>query len=352
MSKQSYDDGKQGVCKLKYYKAFNKGMTCREKKYEIGKEYEEEGGEICHKGMMHFCETPFDTLDYYPLVALNGEFSEFAEVEPLDKVEKKDNKCASRKIRIGEKLSFREFVNAGINSLIEEIDFDQHKIGSSSDEAKIGNSLDFAQIVSSGNAVKIGSSGMGAQIGSSGDEAKIGSSGMDSKVGSSGNDAKIGNSGDGTNIGSSGNDAQIGCTGDGTKIGSSGYGARIISSGDQVRIGSSGTRAKIRSSGDMARIGSSGFGVKIKSFGDEACIGSSGDFAKIKMTGARSIASAIGGGCAISGKKDDWIVLAEWKEDENGEYYPACVKAGKIDGETLKEDTMYMLKDGEFVVED
>ena len=68
---------------MKYYKAFNKGMMCRGKQYEEGKEYEEKGGVICGAGMMHFCETPFDTLDYYPLIDSDGNFSEFAEVEPL-----------------------------------------------------------------------------------------------------------------------------------------------------------------------------------------------------------------------------------------------------------------------------
>ena len=65
------------------------------------------------------------------------------------------------------------------------------------------------------------------------------------------------------------------------------------------------------------------------------------------MEGERSVAAAVGYDCTISGKKGDWIVLAEWKKDSKG-WYPACVKAGQIDGETLKEDTMYRLVDGEF----
>jgi hypothetical protein len=47
-------------------------------------------------------------------------------------------------------------------------------------------------------------------------------------------------------------------------------------------------------------------------------------------------------------KKGCWIVLAEWK-DVDGEYTPVCVKAGQIDGVTLKEDTVYKLENGEFV---
>ena len=265
---------------MKYYKAFNKGMTCRGKQYEEGKEYEENGGEICGAGMMHFCETPFDTLDYYPLINSDGNFSEFAEVKPLAKIVKDGNKCASKKIKIGAKLSFKDFIKAGVEVLIEKTNFEKPTESDLTDKGE-----NFAQIGSSGNGAQIGSSGYGAQIGSSGYGAKIGSSGY------------------------------------GAQIGSSGYGAKI---------GSSGYGAKIGSSGDWAQIGSSGYG------------------AKIKMEGKRSVASAIGARCQISGKKGDWIVLAEWDVDDNGKYYPKCVKAGQIDGETLKEDVMYRLEDGEF----
>ena len=274
---------------MKYFKAFNKGMMCRGKQYEEGKEYEENGGKICGAGMMHFCETPFDTLDYYPLIDNEGNFSEFAEVEPLAEIVKCSNKCASKKIKIGAKLSFKDFIKAGVEVLIEKTKFKKPTESNLTDKGKY-----FAQIGSSGYGAKIGSSGYGAKIGSSGDGAQIGSSG------------------------------------DGAQIGSSGYGAKIGSSGDWAQIGSSGYGAKISSSGYGAKISSSGYG------------------AKIKMEGKRSVASAIGARCQISGKKGDWIVLAEWDFDNNGKCYPKCVKAGQIDGETLKEDVMYRLENGEF----
>ena len=212
---------------MKYYKAFKKGMTCRGKQYEENTVYEEQGGNICDAGMMHFCENPFDCLDYYPLVDDEGNFSDFAEVEPLDEVVTDDKKSASKKIRIGAKLSIKDYIKASVDFLIEKTK--PEKVKADSDLTDNGESVE--------------------------------------------------------------------------------------------KIGSSGDRAKI---------------------------GSSGDGAKIKMEGERSVGSAIGYNCQISGKKGDWIVLAEWKQDENDKWYPACVKAGRIDGETLKEDTMYTLKDGDF----
>ena len=123
--------------------------------------------------------------------------------------------------------------------------------------------------------------------------------------------------------------------------GSSGYYAQIGSSGDSAKIGSSGDYAQIGSSGDSAQIGSSGDYAKIGSSGDSAQINSTGEDAVIMCAGSRSKAK---------GKKGSWITLAEWaKDEEKGRYVPVCVKTERVDGEKIKEDTYYTLKNGEFV---
>ena len=68
---------------VKGFKAFDKGMKCRDKQYEENTTYEENGNEICEAGVMHFCEEPFDVLNYYSLVDDNGDISDFAEVEEI-----------------------------------------------------------------------------------------------------------------------------------------------------------------------------------------------------------------------------------------------------------------------------
>ena len=40
--------------------------------------------------------------------------------------------------------------------------------------------------------------------------------------------------------------------------------------------------------------------------------------------------------------------MAEW-EVQDREYIPVCVKTAKVDGEKIKADTWYTLKNGEFV---
>lgn len=66
------------------------------------------------------------------------------------------------------------------------------------------------------------------------------------------------------------------------------------------------------------------------------------------VEGKESIALATGINSKAKGKIGCFIVLAEWKEI-NYEYHLIDVKSAKVDGENIKEDTFYMLKDGKFV---
>ena len=41
--------------------------------------------------------------------------------------------------------------------------------------------------------------------------------------------------------------------------------------------------------------------------------------------------------------------MAEWEEDIDGKWQLKAVKSAQIDGEKLKADTFYILKDGDFI---
>ena len=232
---------------MKGYKGFGPGLICKGKQYQENTVFEEPKAEICKKGM-HFCENPFDVLDYYDLVRADGTLNDFAEVEALDDTKTDDGKkFCTKKLKIGVKLGLSRFVRACVDFVLEK-------------------------------TVKIGSSGNSAQIGSSGDSAKIGSSG---------NSAQIGSSGDFAQIGSSGNFAQI---------------------------------------------------------------GSSGDSARIDCTGEDSVVCCAGHGSVVKAPVGCWITLAEWRYDgQKGRTVPVCVKTEYVDGERIKADTPYTLKNGEFV---
>ena len=158
---------------MKGFKAFGKGLVCRGKQYKENTVFEEGKAVICMSGM-HFCENPLDVLDYYPLVDDNGNIVEVAQVEALDECHTDDSKkyCA-KKLKIGFKLSLKEFVKAAIASDDKVLTGDYAKLASSGDYAKLASSGDYAQLASSGNYAKLASSGDGAQLASSGEYAVI-----------------------------------------------------------------------------------------------------------------------------------------------------------------------------------
>ena len=281
----------------KGYKAFNPDFTCNGKQYEENTIYEENGSEICKAGVMHYCENPFDVLNYYPLVNESGEISEFAEVEPLGKIFRKENESATNKLHIKAKLGLKGFIKACIDFTLEKT------IEENKNNAENDNGNNSAQIGSNGKFVQIGSNGHFAQIGSSGSFARICSSGNFAQIGSSGSLAQIGSNGDSAQIGSSGSLAQIGSSGNSAQIGSNGHSARI---------------------------------------------GSSGNFAKITSEGYHSVVMAAGYNSIARAKKGSWITLAEWNEKDGHTWTPKCVKTEYVDGERIKEDTFYKLVDGEF----
>ena len=153
---------------IKGFKAFNKGMKCKNKQYEENTTYEENGNEICEAGVMHFCENPFDVLNYYPLVNENGDISDFADVEAVGDIYKREGKAATNKLHIGAKLGLKGFIKACVDFTIEKTRVEPMKNDGADN--------------SSGDSAQIGSSGYYAQIGSSGDSAKITSEGKDSVV--------------------------------------------------------------------------------------------------------------------------------------------------------------------------
>ena len=325
------------------YKGFDKNMKCRGFQYEVGKEYEMDGEVKCCNQGFHACKSPMEVWDYYDMLD-----SRYAEVEQSGKIDAGENstKVCSSRIKIKAELKLADIINIGVEWLKDITSPSKVK----TDGELNDNGDRRKQIGSSGDYAQIGSSGDYAQIGSSGNSAKIGSSGYSAQIGSSGNSAKIGSSGNYAQIGSSGDYAQIGSSGDYAQIGSSGYSAKIGSSGNSAQIGSSGDYAQIGSSGNYAQIGSSGDYAQIGSSGDYAQIGSSGNSAQIDSTGEDSVIMCAGNSSRAKAKLGSWITLAEWKwSDEKKRDVPVCVKTEYVDGDNIKADTWYQLKNRKFV---
>ena len=101
--------------KIKAYKAFDKDLSCRGLKYEVGKEYEETGDiKACKKGF-HACPYPLDVFGYYAPAR-----SRFCEVEQSGQIDDSESdKVCSSKIRIGAELDIRGLVKAAVSFVKE-----------------------------------------------------------------------------------------------------------------------------------------------------------------------------------------------------------------------------------------
>lgn len=84
--------------------------------------------------------------------------------------------------------------------------------------------------------------------------------------------------------------------------------------------------------------------------GNYAQIGSSGNSAKIYSTGEYSVIMCAGKDSKAKAKVGSWITLTEWEWNyEKNRNVPICVKTEYVDGNNIKADTWYQLKNGEFV---
>lgn len=141
---------------MKGYKGFNPGLICKDKQYQENTVFEEPEAKICEKGM-HFCENPFDVLDYYGLIRPDGTPNEFTEVEALDEPKTDDKKkFCSRKLKIGVKLGLSGFIRACVDFVLEKTIAEMP-----------------SENVISGNCARIGSSGDSARINCTGEDSVI-----------------------------------------------------------------------------------------------------------------------------------------------------------------------------------
>ena len=124
--------------------------------------------------------------------------------------------------------------------------------------------------------------------------------------------------------------------------------AHAATTGDGAHAATTGYRAYAATTGNWAHAATTGDMAHAATTGNWAHAATTGYRAHAEVSGKESIASAIGIEGKAKGALGCWIVCAEW-ENKNTGWHIKCVKAAAVDGERIKADTWYMLKDGEFV---
>ena len=131
---------------MKCYKGFDKDLKCRGFQYEIGKEYEENAADICHKGF-HACENPMDVFVYY-----NPADSRYCEVD-LDTNEQteEDSKRVGKKIKIETEIGLSGLIQAGVKFILEKVDFKSVKESNTGNRSAATNTGDWSAATNTGN---------------------------------------------------------------------------------------------------------------------------------------------------------------------------------------------------------
>ena len=276
---------------MKGYKAFNKGLICRDKQYAENTVFEEESAEICKIGM-HFCKNPLDTLDYYPLIDNKGNITEFAEVEALDDAKTNDNKkFCTKKLKIGAKLNLSQFIKASVDVTYQNI---KSEVDKKSLKATAGGN--YATLAGGNNATLAG--GYNATL-AGGYNATL----------AGGNYATL----------AGGYNAKL-AGGDNAKL--AGGNNATLAGGDNATL-AGGDNAKL-AGGNYATL-AGGYNATLAGGENSIIVGDNHSIAK--------------------GKKGAVIILIE--RDNNCNIID--FKAIQVDGEKIKEDVLYKLKNGEFV---
>ena len=300
---------------MKGYKAFNKGLVCRGKRYTENTVFEEENAEF-DKSRMCFCQNPLDVLSHHPLVDNEGNVAEFTEVEALDDVRTQDGKeFCTKKLKIGSKLSLSQFIEAIFDFVSQNI---KSQAEVSDGETLIGGGYaelmgnDWVKLIGDDWTKLMGDYGT-KLIGD--DNAKLVGDYGAKLIG--GDWTKLIGDDDAKLIG--GNWAKL-IGDDDAKLIGGGY-AELVGGNDTTLVGGNNTKL----------VG--GYGAKL--IGDNDAT----------LAGGENAIIVGDNGSVAKGKKGAIIVLVERDDSSNIVNF----KAVQVDGEKIKEDVLYQLENGEFV---
>ena len=110
-----------------------------------------------------------------------------------------------------------------------------------------------------------------------------------------------------------------------------------------------GNRSAATNTGNQSAATNTGNRSAATNTGDWSAATNTGDWSAAEVTGRDSVAIATGYKSKAKGAIGCAIVIVE-RGEWNGETYPLiAIKAAIVDGENIKSDVWYTLKDGEFV---
>ena len=296
---------------MKCFKGFDKDLKCRDFQYEIGKEYSEEKADICNYGF-HACEFPMDVFNYYP--PSDSRYCE-VELEANNQKSSDDSKRVGKKISVKAEIGIAGIIKAGVEYIKEQVNWEDDKATNTGDQSAATNT---------------------------GNQSAATNTGYRSAATNTGYQSAATNTG---------NYSAATNTGEYSAATNTGNRSAATNTGKRSAATNTGDRSAATNTGNRSAATNTGYQSAATNTGNYSAATNTGDRSAAIVEGKESIALATGINSKAKGKIGCFIVLAEWKEI-NYEYHIVDVKSAKVDGENIKEDTFYTLKDGKFVEAD
>ena len=128
-----------------------------------------------------------------------------------------------------------------------------------------------------------------------------------------------------------------------------GWRGAASATGDQGAASATGTQGAASATGDQGAASATGWRGAASATGTQGAASATGTQGAASATGTESVAAALGINSKAKGALGCWIVIAEWESDEKFNWHRKDVQCFKVDGENIKSDTWYKLKNGELV---
>jgi hypothetical protein len=343
---------------IKGYKGFNSKLQCDPKgnnpfQYEVGKTFEQIGDiSTCHNGL-HFCENPFDVFGYY-----NPADSRFCEVSADGTTEKDEDKSATSKLTIKAEIGLHGIIEAGVKFILEKVDFKDKKESNTGNRSAATNTGYQSAATNTGDRSAATNTGYQSAATNTGYQSAATNTGYQSAATNTGDQSAATNTGDQSAATNTGNQSAATNTGDQSAATNTGDQSAATNTGDQSAATNTGYRSAATNTGYQSAATNTGNRSAATNTGNQSAATNTGDQSAATNTGDRSAATVSGKesvavSLGIEGKAKGalgcWIVLAEWYKDGNYDWHKKEVKTACVDGEIIKVDTFYMLKDGNFV---
>mgnify|MGYP007029252085 FL=1 len=287
---------------MRAYKGFDGKLQCRGFQYEVGKTYEENKADLCHCGF-HACEFPLDVFSYYP--PAGNRYCE-VKLEDVSKELSDDSKRCAKKINIEAEIGIKGIIEASVKFIMNKVSWGSAKRSNTGD-CSVATNTGYRSV-----ATNTGDCSVATNTGDCSVATNIGYRSVATNTGYRSISTITGNYSISTNT------------------------------GDYSASTNTGDYSASTNTGDCSVATNTGY---------QSISTNTGYRSVATVTGRESIAIATGQNGKAKGTIGCFIVLAEWWFDNKDcNWHIKHVKSAIVDGENIKEDTFYMLKNGEFVV--